>query len=278
MATFDYPTLPPNLTPGGSSTTTSTTKSSPMGEHTYNPGSSGKSNITFTINSDGQLVGTGPDNTNVYAYLNELGGAISYGDAEDGLINYYNSTGKMPMLLRKLSILAGKQVQLGDVIWRGFINSAITQLSAYNYQQTRYDGTGKSKTLLGWIDYLTKSGKGTGGGAPTQEVIQTERNTAWDIFKNTSLQLTNKVPSKKDFEDFYSKLLSKEKKYISKVSVSGNTRYNTRAEFNVANFTLKYLVDRVDFNNKDLNGTAKTYLNKVEQLMRDNGVDNSLHT
>jgi len=103
-------------------------------------------------------------------------------------------------------------------------------------------------------------------------VNYTGKKTAFDVFKNMTNQLLGMNPSKKDFEEYYSELNNKESQYKS-TTTSGDTFTRTTGEqFDINNFTMQYIVKRLDYN-QDLKGVAGQTQNLVGQLAKAYGLE-----
>jgi hypothetical protein len=156
------------------------------------------------------------------------------------------------------------------------LKEAIKQTTATNwYAQEQAPGSsrGKQISILDWLNkYIADGGSSGGADAITSEVSYTQKQTAWDLFKSTSQDLMNAVPSRDDFEDFYKKLHTKEGKYITSWKDVGTRRYRNDAKFDPAEFTLDYLVKQIDKNTK-LKGQAGQAKRALDQLVSNNGLD-----
>lgn len=235
----------------------------------------------WIIDANGQLINIGA-NAAPHAYLPEYNnGTAGLFDASiDAIIKYYTSIGKINRLKNKLSrVYDTKGALVGDASFRGMLANAILEATAYNFTQTNGATTGQKGKLLNILQYLDARAAGLGadgsGGvaSPTQFVNLTGRNQAWELFSDITAQLTGKRPNKKEFEDYYKELTDYEKKFVTRVKESGARKTSTADQANPQRFTLKYIVKQIDLADPNLKGVSNTYLQRIEQLLEDNGVD-----
>lgn len=165
-----------------------------------------------------------------------------------------------------------------DVQFRNAYSAALKDASSYNLGLFR---SGKTNNILSLMDYLKRkpassSGDGTGYTGPTSQIYITGRNSAKDTFRNIVNQLTGKNPSKADFDEFYKDLVDKQEKYINRQEGRKNQRI-TQSPFQLENFTLRYIVKRLDING-DMSGQVGAIQDLVDQAAKDYGLSSVVGT
>ena len=161
-----------------------------------------------------------------------------------------------------------------DDLFTQAFEAALNGVTLYNYNFISASGlkdTSGTKTLMDYLR-LKKEDTGAGGASrgPTSQIIYTGKPTAWNMFKSVSKQVLGAVPSRSDFEDFYKKLHATEKKYADKANVDGSVV--TRNDLDLNDFTLNYIVSRIDLSNSDMAGNAGAAQDAVMQSIEDYGL------
>lgn len=158
--------------------------------------------------------------------------------------------------------------------------SAFTELlknySIANYYAAKSSPEGSTKNTMTFFEFLNqyKAGTATGAATPTSFISLTGKNSAWDVYKNTFRNLFGMNPTKEQFNDFYTKLNAKEKKYVSTSKVSGSTKTEVNEQFDVQTFATQHALGQADLTG-DLKGVAGQYQNWVNQTAKAYGLEGS---
>jgi hypothetical protein len=137
------------------------------------------------------------------------------------------------------------------------------------------DFTG-TKTFIQWLKERANGLNADGDGSkPLVTVNYTGKKTAFDVFKNMTNQLLGMNPTKKDFEDYYNELHNKEGQYKDVTTSGGTFTRNVNEQFDIQDFTMRYIVKRLDYN-KDLKGVAGQTQNLIGQLAKAYGLEGKI--
>lgn len=222
---------------------------------------------------------TPPTIVDAFGIAAELGKTpIQFTEAVNQLYAYYQKTNQLGILKTKLeNAFNTKIAKIGDASFRDLFNKALQQTTAANYfvgVNAPKGSVGKQITVLQWLDSAgIAAGSGSGAAPSPNKFIEiTGREGAWRTFSEASKQLTGITPNKKDFEEYYKQLNAAEKKSFTKVTEKGLTRTTTGNPFDINEFTIDFIVKKIDFNNPKLGNAAIEAKQLVEQAFNDNGV------
>lgn len=189
------------------------------------------------------------------------------------LFDYYASTKQLPVITKYLAqrYRIGNSLP-GDASYMVAFKNAVTEASAYNFQQTHQDPNGQGKTLS-LLDYLRKSpaSGGTGGPKTTTSVNYTLKESAWNLYRGTYEQLTGRKANPALFEEYYDKLRKEESKYVNKTTTNNGNRVSTGGQLDVNDFTMRYLINNVKLEG-DLKGKLGENQVAIKRMIDESGL------
>lgn len=105
----------------------------------------------------------------------------------------------------------------------------------------------------------------------------TDKPTAWQEFKKAALDLTGKVPSRADFDAYYNKLVSEQKRFATNTRYTDTSSTTKQNQFDAESFTLNYIVNRIDTSGQ-LGGQARLAADTVTQAIKNYGLTGMVTT
>ncbi len=217
-----------------------------------------------------------PELTSVpHYFLKEFGNApVNAVSSIEALISKYNTDSKRQVLINKLSKVSSLPIMAyGDANFRTILQEIALGATNANWTAAGNAARGSTGKQLSILDYLDGAiATGSQASLPVTTVDYTGKQTAWDLFSNLTSQLAGGRASRADFDEFYNKLHAKESTYKS-VSRGDTYRTDTTNKLDVQDFAINYIVKKLDLSDPKLSGAANSSKQRIDQLMRDNGVD-----